>query len=48
MNGDFRIVADIINAFYDRVESDNNERKDIASRMLSLMNTPNSLRVLAT
>ena len=48
MNEDFRIVADIINAFYDRVESENNEGKTITSRMLPLKNTPNSVRVLAT
>ena len=48
MNVDFRIVADIIDAFSDRVKSNNNEEKAIASRMLSLMNTPNSVRVLPT
>ena len=47
MNEAFRIVTDIINAFHNGVESENNEREAIDSAMFWLMNTPNSVKVLA-
>ena len=48
MNKDFRIVSHNIKAFHDRMEPESNEGEAVASRILPLMNTLNSVRMSAT